>query len=435
MLTGAVLVGALLSAGAGSAWAQAGDEPGQGRIAPQGGNPGGGGDESAAVSLAGEYVADEVIVQFKPGYAPDAQLPADVMSLGVFGVQDEPALGVKVLKVPAGSVMAVVEALGRNPNVEYAEPNGIATASLDPNDPHDNTSCYTTSKAGCVTQWAWAKIKAYDAWNITTGLATVKVAVVDTGIDNSHPDLPAVALQKDFINNDNNAEDDNGHGTHVAGTIGARTNNGVAVAGTNWNVSLMAAKALNASGSGSYTAIANAIRWAADNGAKVINMSLGGSIGSTTLKNAVDYAWGKGVVLACAAGNNGTKLKSYPGAYPNCIAVAATDQNDAKASFSQYGSSWVDVAAPGVAILSTTPNTSVYLNTQYGYYQSYDALNGTSMATPHVAGLAGLVWATGKCSTASCVRSRIENNTDAIAGTGTYWSKGRINAYKAVSAP
>jgi len=97
-----------------------------------------------------------------------------------------------------------------------------------------------------------------------------------------------------------------------------------------------------------------------------INLSLGGSVGSTTLKNAVDYAWNKGVVLACAAGNNGTKAKSYPAAYTNCIAVAATDQNDAKASFSQYGSSWVDVAAPGVAILSTMPDTTVYLNTAYG---------------------------------------------------------------------
>jgi thermitase len=386
---------------------------------------------TAGPKPSGEFVADEVVVKFKAG----ADFDREARGVGGRVHRQEAALGIHVLKVPSGMVEKVVEALSRDPNVEYAEPNGIATIFVDPNDPYDNTTCYNTSKSGCVTQWGWAKIQAYQAWDITEGSASVKVAVIDTGIDTSHPDLPAVAMQWNFVNNTSNAEDDNGHGTHVAGTIGALTNNGVAVSGLNWNVSLMAAKALNSSGSGSYTAIANAIRWAADNGAKVINMSLGGSVGSTTLKNAVDYAWNKGVVLACAAGNNGTRAKSYPAAYTNCIAVAATDQNDAKASFSQYGSSWVDVAAPGVAILSTMPNSSVYLNTQYGYYQNYDALNGTSMATPHVAGLAGLVWATRKCTTASCVRSRIENNTDAISGTGTYWSKGRINAYKAVSAP
>ncbi len=386
---------------------------------------------TAGPKPGGVFVTDEVVVKFKAGVDFDRE------ARGVGGRvhRHEAALGVHVLKVPSGMVEKVVEALSRDPNVEYAEPNGIATIFVDPNDPYDNTTCYNTFKAGCVTQWGWAKIQAYQAWDTTKGSASVKVAVIDTGIDTSHPDLPPVAMQRNFVNNTSNAQDDNGHGTHVAGTIGALTNNGVGVSGLNWNVSLMAVKALDRTGSGSYTAIANAIRWAADNGAKVINMSLGGSAGSTTLRNAVDYAWNKGVVLACAAGNSGTSARSYPAAYTNCVAVAATDQNDAKASFSQYGSSWVDVAAPGVAILSTMPNSSVYLNTQYGYFQNYDALNGTSMATPHVAGLAGLVWATGKCTTASCVRSRIENNVDAISGTGTYWSKGRINAYKAVSAP
>lgn len=378
-----------------------------------------------------EYVPDEVIVKFKPG----ANAHAIAQAMGGKVGREEPLLGVVVLKVPEGAVEKVVAALSRNPNVEYAEPNGIATIWLDPNDPYDNTQCYNSSGFGCVTQWAWAKIQAYQAWDLVTGSSTVRIAVVDTGIDNSHPDLPAVVLQRDFINNDNNAEDDNGHGTHVAGTIGALTNNGVGVAGMNWQVGLIAAKALNASGSGSYTAIANAIVWAADNGARVINLSLGGSVGSTTLRNAVDYAWNKGAVLACAAGNNGTKAKSYPAAYTNCIAVAATNQNDAKASFSQYGASWVDVAAPGVAILSTMPDTLVYMNTAYGYYTTYDAMNGTSMATPHVAGLAGLIWASGKCSTASCVRSRIEQNADVIPGTGTYWYWGRINAYRSISAP
>ena len=377
----------------------------------------------------GAFVPDEVLVKF----ARDVDPGPVARAVGAHLHGRIEGLDVHVLKVPVGTVEATVRALTNNPLVEYAEPNGIATAFLDPNDPYDNTTCYNSSKNGCVMQWAWAKIQAYQAWDITTGTG-IRVAVTDTGVDNSHPDLPAVVAQKDFINNDDIAEDDNGHGTHVAGTIGALTNNSAGVAGTNWSVSLVAVKVLNASGSGSYSAVSSGIKWAADNGAKVINISLGGYLPSSTLKSAVDYAWNKGVVLACAAGNDGMNWKLYPAAYANCIAVAATDKNDAKASFSNYGSSWVDVAAPGVNILSTMPNSSVYLGTQYGYFQDYDSLNGTSMATPHVAGVAGLVWAKfGLSSTASFVRSRIENNADAISGTGTYWAKGRINARRAVS--
>ena len=375
-----------------------------------------------------DHVPGQIVVGLRNGVALDAR---------VLGVQTEaeqvdevPTLNAIVLQVAPQAEQAVLKALQHNPNVEFAEPNYIATIDVVPNDTYVS-SPYNSSHSGAVSQWAWAKIQAYQAWDVTTGSASAKIAVVDTGIDNANPDLPAVVLQKDFINNDNNAEDDNGHGTHVAGTIGARTNNGSGVAGMNWNVSLMAAKVLNNTGSGAYSAVANGITWAADNGAKVINLSLGGPA-STLLQNAITYAWNKGAVLACAAGNSGSSAKSYPGAYTQCIAVAATDQNDAKASFSNYGNKWVDVAAPGVAILSTTPDTSVYLNTQYGYYKNFDALNGTSMATPHVAGLAGLVWAKGACTTNTCVRNKIESTADKISGTGKYWAYGRINAYNAV---
>jgi hypothetical protein len=145
------------------------------------------------------------------------------------------------------------------------------------------------------------------------------------------------------------------------------------------------------------------------------------------LQNAVNYAWNKGVVVVAAAGNNGNTARVYPAYYANCIAVAATDQNDAKASFSTYGS-WVDVAAPGVSIYSTLPNHTNSIGTM-----NYRYLSGTSMATPHVAGLAGLLWATSYGTSNTSVRSRIESTADAIAGTGTYWQYGRINAYKAVT--
>jgi thermitase len=383
-----------------------------------------------AFALPATVEPDRVPGQIVVGLRSGASLNHSALAAGVEQVDEVAALNVLVLKVPEQAQEAVLKALSHNPNVEFVEPNYIARADIVPNDPYVGTT-YNSSHSGAVSQWGWAKISAYQAWDVTRGSAGVKVAVVDTGIDNSHPDLPVVVLQKDFINNDNNAEDDNGHGTHVAGTIGALTNNSVGVAGTNWAVGLMAAKVLNSSGSGSYTAVANGIIWAADNGAKVINLSLGGPA-STLLQNAVAYAWNKGAVLACSAGNSGSSAKSYPAAYTQCIAVAATDKNDAKASFSNFGNKWVDVAAPGVAILSTLPNTSVYLNTQYGYYTSYDALNGTSMASPHVAGLAGLVWAKGDCATNTCVRSKIETTADKVAGGTKYWAYGRINAYNAV---
>lgn len=389
----------------------------------------------------GAFVPGEILVKFEPGTLGRAKAETHRRLHGRVR-ETIPGLDVQVLRVPKGQEKAKVAAYRSNPNVEYAELNGIATTSDDPNDPYDNTIQYTSSKHGDLHQWAWRKVQAYETWGEMKGYAAVKVAIIDTGIDNNHEDLPAVVAQKDFINGDDNANDDSGHGTHVAGTIGALSDNRTGVAGAYWNsigdagdmrsVELIVAKALGASGNGSYSAIASAIDWSVNQGADAINLSLGGFLQSKTIERAVNRAWNKGTVLACSAGNTGNSLKSYPAAYDNCIAVAATDRADRKAPFSTYGS-WVDVAAPGVEILSTTPNSKVYLNTRYGYKQNYDSLSGTSMATPHVAGLAGLVRATDRsCSSASCVRTKIEESADQISGTGTYWSKGRVNFFKAV---
>jgi thermitase len=392
---------------------------------------------SSSSSSAKDFVDGEILVKFNTGVSGQEQAEIHRRNGGQLKKTIR-GIDVKVIGVTPGRERALVDRYKRTATVEFAELNGIVTEANDPNDPYDNTSSYASSKHGNVMQWGWKKIQAYEAWDQTTGSSTspAKVAVVDTGIDNSHPDLPTVgaANQKDFVNDDVNAEDDRGHGTHVAGTIGAKTNNTTGVAGTNWNVALLSAKVLNSSGSGSFSDVAEGIRWAADNGAKVINLSLGGGSSSTTAETAVNYAWNKGAVLACAAGNSGTSTQFYPAGYTNCIAVAATDENDQKASFSNYGNTWVDVAAPGVKTLSTMPNTSVTMNTQSGYKTTYDSLNGTSMATPHVAGLAGLVIAKGTCNgktgsaLALCVRNAIESKADRISGTGTYWAKGRINA-------
>lgn len=398
----------------------------------------------------GPYVEDEVLVSFKADVSPAVV----ARSVGARIHGQIAGLDVHILKVPPGSVEGTVRALTNNPLVEFAEPNGFVYAfdHGNPNDPYDDgPACSPASNGVCSRQWAWAKVQAYDAWHWVRGSGTVRVAVVDTGIDvgdpnyfwgpdlTGHEDLVSCQsiIIKSFISGES-GNDDNGHGTHVAGTIGACTNNAVGVAGANWAVQLTGVKVLYYDGSGTISAVSNGIKWAADNGAKVINLSLGTSSPYRTLERAVNFAWNKGAVLACAAGNSGNTTKSYPAAYTNCISVAATDENDAKASFSSYGvASGVDVAAPGVRILSTIQDDFAwcFLCYWYGYYTSYDVLSGTSMAAPHVAGLAALIWASGKCLTNSCVRTTIENNTDQIAGTGTYWSKGRINYYKAVSAP
>ncbi|MGH2437068.1 MAG: S8 family peptidase [bacterium] len=390
----------------------------------------------------GRFVHDEVLVAFRPGANPAVFARA-------FGgrVQAElEGLGVHLLKVPSGAVESVVAALSRNPQVEFAEPNIYLHLFLDPNDPYDNTDCYWTSANQCVTQWAWAKVNAYAAWDVMAGNAAVRVAVVDTGIDvgdlnYSTPDYTGHAdivgcqtpIIKSFVSGES-GNDDHGHGTHVAGTVGACTNNSIGVAGANSAVQLMGVKVLDWSGSGTLSGVSQGIRWAADNGARVINLSLGTGSPAKTLERAIRHAWNKGAVLICAAGNSGTTQLTYPAAYTNCIAVAATDESDAKASFSSYGASWVDVAAPGVNILSTIQDDWFwcFLCYWYGYLPEYDALSGTSMSAPHVAGLAALIWAKGVCTTNTCVRQQIEQTADPIPGTGSFWKFGRVNYYNAL---
>ncbi len=289
------------------------------------------------------------------------------------------------------------------------EPNYIYRATLTPNDP------------SLSQQYAWAKVNAFAAWDTTLGSSATKIAVIDTGVQRTHPDLDAkIVPGYDWVQADTAPDDGNGHGTHVAGTAAAETNNGAGGAGTCPNCSIMPLRVLDNSGSGTLANVASAIVYAADNGAKVINMSLGGP-GSSTLQNAVDYAAGKGTFLACAAGNDNTSstTSSYPGAYPNCFAVASTTSTDARSSFSNYGT-WVEAAAPGSSIYSTWLNSG------------YNTISGTSMATPHVAGLGGLLASQGL--TATQIRDRICTTAAKISGTGSWWTCGRIDAAAAVGA-
>ena len=306
------------------------------------------------------------------------------------------------------ATLALLNALKSNPNIEYIEPNYIYKVTFTPNDPN------------LSSQWAWAKIQAFQAWDVTQGSASVIIGDVDTGIQSTHADLDAkIVAGFDYVDNDSTPQDGNGHGTHTAGTAAAETNNATGGAGTCPNCKIMAIRVLDNAGSGTLANVANGITYAADHGAKVVNLSLGGS-GSTTLQSAVDYAWSHGVFLACAAGNSNTSstTNAYPAAYPNCFAIASTNSSDARSSFSNYGS-WVEVAAPGEGIFSTWNNGG------------YNTISGTSMATPHVAGLAGLLASQGL--TNAQIRDRICSTSDAISGTGTFWTCGRINAFRAVS--
>jgi thermitase len=363
---------------------------------------------------ASDNVPDQILVKFKQGI-PDVAKQQIHTTNQASVVGEIRQLGVHVVRVPGGNVSERVQAYLNNPAVEYAEPDYIATVFETPNDTY------------FPQQWGMTKIQAQQAWDTDTGLASIKIAVLDTGVDQNHEDLAGKIVSNKNFTLSSTYDDFYGHGTHVAGIAAAVTNNGIGVAGTGYDCSIMNGKVLDDSGSGAYSWIASGITWAADSGADVINMSLGGKFGSSTLQNAVNYAWGKGVVVVAAAGNDGSSRANYPAYYTNCIAVAASDSNDAKASFSNYGS-WVDVAAPGVGIYSTLPNHSNSIGNDYG------SLNGTSMATPHVAGLAGLVWASSYGANNAAVRDRIENTADQAGTIWTTYGIERINAYSAVAA-
>ncbi|MBT2534593.1 S8 family peptidase [Arthrobacter sp. ISL-69] len=388
------------------------------------------------------HVAGQIMVKFHDDRAASAVLRQHGLSEGP-GIG---GTGAQLIKVPAGKEFQLIEALSRNPAVEYAEPDEVVTAASD--DQYfpqqyalQNVGQSLTNTAGTLLAANGtedADVDAVEAWGVTTGGGT-KVAILDTGVANVHDDIaPQVVGYANFVSADTkedpkaNPEDKYGHGTHVAGIVAAKFNNKIGVAGVCPDCSILDVKVLNDTGSGSSSVIANGISWAADNGAKVINMSLGQRVSSRTLEAAVNYAWNKGVVIVAAAGNAGTQAKIYPGAYPNVIAVAATDNKDNKASFSTYGK-WVDVAAPGVNVYSTFPNHEFVLGTQNGRSMGYDVASGTSMASPVVAGVAALVWRTPAGTENKLVRARIESTADPILGTGTDWAHGRVNACKAVA--
>lgn len=362
-------------------------------------------------------------------------------------------LGAYSLRVPAGSEITATDTLRRLPAVACAELDYAARATdgVIPNDP------------GWSQQWGLQKIGAPSAWQVVTGTPNVVIAIVDTGIHLAHEDLapqvwtnpgeiPGNRIDDDangkvddvhgwhffhhwtgseFVpDEDARVQDDNGHGTHVAGIAAAATDNGIGVAGIAWQAQLMPVKVLDGYGTGWYSDIAAGIIYAVDNGARILNLSLGGSEPSETLCAAVEYAHTRGALVIAATGNTGGAVM-YPAACEHALGVAATDPTDTYAAFSNHGPE-VDVAAPGVDVYSTWCRRNDYLGTCLGDY--YFTKSGTSMATPHVSGLAALVWSLWPEWTSEQVARHIQQTAVDLGEPG--WDErygwGRVDAGRAL---
>ncbi|WP_425484313.1 S8 family serine peptidase [Halobacillus locisalis] len=350
----------------------------------------------AAVEKASQQKAEveEYLIGFKSKVNQNA-----VKGAGGKVLHEYKYMNVVHAKLPAQAV----KALSNNPNVAYVEKDQVAQATSQ------------------TTPYGISQINADDVQAQGTTGNGVKVAVLDSGIDGSHEDLN-VAGGESFVSGEPNAlVDGNGHGTHVAGTV-AGVNNTLGVLGVAPSTELYAVKVLGSDGSGSYSGIAQGIEWAISNNMDIINMSLGGSRGSATLEQAVNNADNQGVLVVAAAGNEGSKGKKntigYPAKYAAAMAVGAVDSANNRASFSSVGDE-LEVMAPGVDILSSVPGNA------------YDRYNGTSMASPHVAGAAALILADNPGLTNDDIRQKL-NNTAISLGDSFYYGNGVIDVQAAV---
>ena len=412
----------------------------------------------AAPPVTGEYREGEVIVGFKPistrNYrAADSPAMRAHARLGARVKKDFTAAGLEGVQVvalpPNQTVASAVAMYNADPAVHYAEPNYLVRADQVPNDPSfayqwglRNTGQSVAGQYGT----AGADIDAARAWDVTTGSSSIVIAVIDTGIDYTHPDLTSNIWMNpgeiagngrdddgnglvddvrgwDFCNNDNSPMDDEGHGTHCAGVVGATGNNGVGVAGVMHRVRLMPLKFLDSMGMGDTSDEIDCILYARSKGARVISCSFGSEYYSYWEEEAITAT---NALFVCAAGNDGSNndgTPHYPSGFTaeNILAVASTDNRDQLVSTSNYGAASVDLAAPGRNIYSTMPGNS------YAY------LSGTSMATPHVAGVAGLVLGREPALSLVQLKARILGGVDRVSSLqGRTVTGGRLNAYRAL---
>lgn len=367
-----------------------------------------------------------------------------------------------LLHVPSSmDILACAHDYSLSPDVVYAQPNHIGTLCVIPNDTNfsEHWSLQNTGQLGGTPG---CDIDAPAAWNIEKGNPDVVIAVIDTGIDATHPDLATKIWTNpdeiadngidddgngyvddthgwDFYYNDSTPDDGYGHGTFCAGIAAAVTNNNMGIAGVAWNCRIMPLKIINENGTIFEDDTAEAIKYAADNGADVLSMSFTYLEGNL-LHDAVEYASAKGACLCAAAGNRNTSNKQYPAAYDNVIAVAATTQNDTRCTPEEWGpdsgsnyGDWVDIAAPGNYIYSTMPTYHVTMN-DAGYGQNYTAACGTSASAPMVAGVAALLFSHNPALSSHDVETLLCYNSDPY-NSSEYIGAGRLNAHKALDAP
>lgn len=345
------------------------------------------------------------------------------LSIGVYAAIQEQSTerDATTRNIQAYNIM--MAALAADPLIDYVEPDyeyqmyvSTTQVSITPNDPLFSQ------------QWGLSQINAPTAWNTTTGSNNVIIAIVDTGVDLTHPDLASQLVQgRDFVRNSNNPDDWAGHGTHVASIAASAGNNGEGVAGTAWGARIMPVRVLNSRGSGRTSDIAEGVVWAVDNGADIINLSLGGSSASSTLRDAIRYADDRNVFVVAAMGNdfeNGSPT-SYPAAYAEAFAVGAIDQSVGHAFFSSSGT-YIDVAAPGVNILAAAWRETG---------SSYVTYSGTSMATPFVAGVVALLRSIDPSLTNAQLRTILTETATDIESGGwdTLTGHGVINAAEAIA--
>lgn len=369
---------------------------------------------AARTPVTAKVIPGEFIVKFR------TQSRSGLSRLGLTQKQAIGRTGAMLVTTTSrADTQTILKQLQADPNVVYAEPNCVETTLEDgPNDPD-----YAKQYAPQITQ-------APKGWAINAGNPDVLVAVVDTGIDYKHPDLAAkLAKGWNIIANNDQVTDGHGHGTHCSGILGALTDNGVGMAGIAPKNRIFGVKVLSDEGSGTTADVCNGIMKAADMGAKVISMSLGGSGGQQAKQDAVNYALAKDVVVVAAMGNDGRETKTFPGACDGVIGVGSTDQADKRSSFSNFGS-WISVTAPGSKIWSTLPTGGSQMGTGYGF------ASGTSMATPAVSGVAALVRSQFPNLNQAQVKARIEATADDLGPQGfdKEYGHGRINVYKALSA-
>ncbi len=358
-----------------------------------------------------------VLVRFRSGVAASESRRALTRARVVDSVD-----GVQVLSPSDEGAATLLNRLRRHSAVEYAEPEHRLYAFASSNDPQ------------AWKQWGQTRVQSPRGWAIARGSTKVKIAIVDSGVDFRHPDLRyRNAGGRDFVHDDATPEDGHGHGTHVAGIAAATGNNSVGIAGVGWYTKILGVKVLNSRGEGTDTAVSKGIRWSAENGAAVINLSLGGPDYSQTLADAVSYAQRKGALVVAAAGNEGSNAATYPASLPGVIGVAATNRDDTDAWYSNYGS-FVDISAPGGSANPNRPQDGIY-STLPG--NRYGFADGTSMASPFVAGAAAVVKGRFPWMNAAKLweRLRVGAIDIGINGKDIYTGYGRLNLYRSLAIP